>query len=139
MTASPGVPNAEKGTVHMIDKYRIAVTIPTGSAPTLTSVTQWTTYLGLPRKQMPKLALEYVDTLSKATTDQLCTCSWSETEIRGKMQLKRVDEDLMCPQHSRVGFLLGFFEWAFRNEDDTLSKWRVISGEDDEHPSTIDS
>lgn len=146
MTVSPGVPNAERGMVHIIDKWNMTVTVPTDG--TLTSKpeqpqpgvpTQWTDYLGLARKQLPRLALEYVDVLSKATTDQLCTCSWIASEVHGRMQKKREDEDPLCPQHSRVGYLLGFFEWAFRNTDDELSKWRDISGDSDDQPSTVDS
>lgn len=146
MTASPGEPNAERGIVHIIDRWHMTVTVPSDGTVTNEPLLRkpgepihWTTYLGLPHKQLPKLALEYVDVLSKATTDQLCTCTWIETQIHGKIQKKRDDEDLLCPQHSRVGFILGFFEWAFRNTDDELSKWRDISGDNDDQPSTVDS
>lgn len=141
MTAAPGEPNAEMGRVHIIDKYRMTVTVPVGKGMAQAdSTAPWITYLGLPRKELPQLALEYVEVLSNATTEQLCTCTWIETEIHGKMTPKREEEDLLCPQHSRVGFLLGFFEWAFRNTDDTLSKWRVMAGDvDDESPAEAPS
>lgn len=130
----------EQGVVHIVEKERIGFMVPGNVLSDLGSPTprsrEWREFLALPKMDLPALAQEYVDVLSNATTQQLCTCTWVEAEVHGKVQPKRMEEHPLCPQHARVGFLLGLFEWAFRNTSDTLSKWRVMSGEDS---ATVDT
>jgi hypothetical protein len=54
---------------------------------------------------------EYVTHIETGVTREVCRCEWSEVDRSGHFQ--KIAESLECPVHTKEGFLLGFFRWAF--------------------------
>jgi hypothetical protein len=54
---------------------------------------------------------EYVTHIETGVTREVCRCEWSEVDRSGHFQ--KISESLECPVHTKEGFLLGFFRWAF--------------------------
>lgn len=97
-------------------------------------------FLSIPKMRIPEMADQYIAWIETEVTDKWCKCIWAlhpddtdvnegecricnrpenaihvEHSYRGRRK-RRVEEHPQCPVHTRVGLVLGFFEWLFSPE-----------------------
>jgi hypothetical protein len=73
-------------------------------------------WLNLPKREIPKFAQQYADMIETAATKEMCRCGWIMKEMNGETKPWRQDEHPWCPVHTKVGFILGFYEWMFKED-----------------------
>ncbi len=99
-------------------------------------------YMSIPLSDVPELATIYVQAMETEESEKWCRCEWiihpDDAEIkRGNcrecnqpkkallhfgnahqfkgVRMRRGDQDLTCPVHTKEGFLIYFFEWIKQN------------------------
>lgn len=88
-------------------------------------------YLSLPKHEIPSKVAEYVSAMETQRTNEWCKCQWivhpDDVDLPAhgerKRRMRRGDTHPQCAVHTKEGFILGFFEWYFRDvpesEEDT--------------------
>lgn len=82
---------------------------------------EMTEFLSIPKAEIPTIATLYVDSLEVEQSRKWCKCEWiihpDDLEMpEGQRRMRRGAQDEQCPVHTRVGFILGFFEFVFSPE-----------------------
>ncbi len=75
------------------------------------------TYSVFDSDSIARCAREYFEKMDTVPTREWCTCPWKvhpddHNVEEGKRRMRRVDDDDLCPLHSREGMLMYFFTWA---------------------------
>lgn len=78
-------------------------------------------YLAVPLEDLTTWVLRYVEALETGETKKWCRCLWKIhpddiDKPEGTRRMRRVDDDLECPIHTREGFLLNFFTWLEKQD-----------------------
>lgn len=78
-------------------------------------------FLSYPKHEIPRLGEEYIKLLETQKTDDMCKCDWlihpdDTDKPKGKRRKIRQGEHPHCPIHTKSGFLLGFLEWASKQD-----------------------
>lgn len=73
-------------------------------------------YLYIDLSTVPDNMAEYVQLIENETTNKICKCEWlvhpdDEGKPEGQRRMRRGEQSLECPVHTKEGFLLGFLNW----------------------------
>jgi hypothetical protein len=79
-------------------------------------------YLAIPMKDLLGLITEYVMAIEVEQTNKYCKCEWiihpdDVDKAEGQRRVRRGDVSLLCPVHTKEGFLHGFFVWVEQRKD----------------------
>lgn len=80
-------------------------------------------FITLPTERLPQLVADYVTHIETNTTARAgCECEWIMHPDDGdkpedKRRYRRGAENLLCPVHTKEGFILGFFTWVGTHGD----------------------
>lgn len=93
--------------------------------------------LSFPKADLPELATRYVDAMETERTNRWCKCEWiihpeDVDKPQGERRISRGAPALDCAVHTKIGFILGFFEWMF-NPDTILGAPTVTTVDNAEH------
>ena len=80
-------------------------------------------YLSLPIKELPFMVQAYVNHIETERTNRLCKCEWiihpdDVDKPEGSRRIRKGQEHAACPVHTKIGFLLYFFDHYFRTQCD---------------------
>lgn len=83
--------------------------------------TEMRAFLSLPVRDVPFLAEKYLNMVETERTNRMCRCEWiihpdDLDKPEGKRRIARGAQAANCPVHTKLGFLLYFFDWAFLSE-----------------------
>lgn len=78
-------------------------------------------FLSLPIKELPFMVQAYVNHIETERTNRLCKCEWiihpdDVDKPEGSRRIRKGQEHAACPVHTKIGFLLYFFDHYFRSE-----------------------
>ncbi len=78
-------------------------------------------FLSLPIDELPFMAQAYINMVETERTNRLCRCEWiihpdDVGKAEGTRRVHKGAEAPNCPVHTKLGFLLYFFDHYFRSE-----------------------
>lgn len=78
-------------------------------------------WFSIPIRGLPGLVDKYIDFIMTGPTDVVCQCEWvihpdDVDKPKGQRRRKRGQEHPKCMQHTKLGFLMGFFVYTFTPE-----------------------
>lgn len=87
-------------------------------------------FLSLAKHTIPDQVTAYVAAMEVQRTNEWCRCQWivhpDDVDLPAhgerKRRMRRGDTHPQCAVHTKEGFILGFFEWVFRDQPEASTE-----------------